>query len=647
MVPEVSLIFGDETSGIFTEGGPRQPPITHGKPTGVHHVQDFLSSTHQPLKYPPSSQNSIPGNHKLLSHTQSAPNLQQIRSAKQQQQCKLPCCADNKMMPNGRLAQNYLSNGTSQPNRLQNGMDAFPQPSNTKHHRRSMTSVPQGHYGYPLQQPYPHPVPSSVPYRPGPPPNGGQVYKGHPLQPHDLRHSCSCPDCMYHLPMQNGHVRNPTPKQPQNYDIPSSFNMTNQHGKTVNSRVAFPNAPGVRGPVPESTLKPQFSQAFPVMSHSNQYQNAQPSSYPGQMFCTENPQVVQHKTQETVTTQPQRNPAILKSQETMPPPPQDSALSPRSASEARNSHTDSSGRSSDDSGFSVTPEKKVSNSVEDITGIQSSGIGNGINWNQVPQEVYQLLMHQDAQLKQLQAQIQTLINNQSVSTQHTTMTELNSTEGKSSVENQSGVGQIVQKCEMGTNTTVFNLTDKNSIALQTSPVKNVSQPQNSVEPLWTRPQEYPDNVRSQEYPDSARSQDYQNQNSARSQEYPDSARSQEYPDSARSREAPDSARSNRSSPLQPNGQMTDRSSHSSHCSHTSQEGSNYEPRTPAEIRHRGVLPMNSTEREDFDLNMSQGEMYNVVNNVALHNKTMDSMHSDMIVDMPSYHSSPSRYFPFI
>lgn len=227
------------------------------------------------------------------------------------------------------------------------------------------------------------------------------------------------------------------------------------------------------------------------------------------------------------------------------------------------------------------------------------------------------------------------------------MTELNSTEGKSSVENQSGVGQIVQKCEMGTNTTVFNLADKNSIALQTSPVKNVSQPQNSVEPLWTRPQEYPDNVRSQEYPDSARSQDYQNQNSARSQEYPDSARSQEYPDSARSREAPDSARSNRSSPLQPNGQMTDRSSHSSHCSHTSQEGSNYEPRTPAEIRHRGVLPMNSTEREDFDLNMSQGEMYNVVNNVALHNKTMDSMHSDMIVDMPSYHSSPSRYVPFI
>nr|XP_022317105.1 uncharacterized protein LOC111120586 [Crassostrea virginica] len=115
MVPEVSLIFGDETSGIFTEGGPRQPPITHGKPTGVHHVQDFLSSTHQPLKYPPSSQNSIPGNHKLLSHAQSAPNLQQIRSVKQQQQCKLPCCADNKMMPNGRLAQNYLSNGTSQP----------------------------------------------------------------------------------------------------------------------------------------------------------------------------------------------------------------------------------------------------------------------------------------------------------------------------------------------------------------------------------------------------------------------------------------------------------------------------------------------------------------------------------------------------
>lgn len=221
------------------------------------------------------------------------------------------------------------------------------------------------------------------------------------------------------------------------------------------------------------------------------------------------------------------------------------------------------------------------------------------------------------------------------------MTELNSTAGKSSVQNSTGNDQAVQKCEMGTNTTIFNQNDKNSVALQTSPVKPVSLSQEPVDPLWSRSQEHPNLARSQEYQDSPRSQEYPD--SARSRDHPDSARSQDYPDSARSREPPHSARSSRSSPLQPaNGQMSDRSSHSSH----SQEGSNYEARTPADIRHRGVLPMNSTEREDFDLNMTQGELYNVVNNVALHNKTMDSIHSDMIVDMPSYHSSPSRYAYF-
>lgn len=619
MVPEVSLIFGDENSGILTETGPRQPPIMHGKPTGVHHVQDFLSSSRQPLKYPPSSHTPVPnGDSKLGSHYHSAPNLQQMRSAKQQQQCTLPCCTNNQTMQNGRLAQNYLSNGTLQQQRPQNGANVFPQPSSTKHHRRSMTAVPQGHYGYPAQQPYHHPVPSSAPYRP--PPNTGPIYRGPSYPPHDLRHSCSCPDCMYQMPLQNNQIRpqahmqqqvqmqHQAQMQPQNYGIPG---------------------PSVRAPIPDCTPKPQYSQAFPVMSQSNQLQNAQQLNYPQQM---------QPLPQEIVSTQPQTNTANTKSQV---PPPQESTLSPRNASEARSSQADSSGRSSDDSGFSVTPEKKVNDSAEDNADFQSSAFGKGINWNQVPQEVYQLLMHQDSQLKQLQAQIQTLIQNQSVSTQYTTMTELNSTAGKSSVQNRTGNDQAVQKCEMGTNTTIFNQNDKNSVALQTSPVKPVSRSREPVDPLWSRSLEHPDLGRSQEYQDSPRSQEYPD--SARSLDHPDSARSQDYPDSARSREPPHSARSSRSSPLQPaNGQMSDRSSHSSH----SQEGSNYEARTPADIRHRGILPMNSTEREDFDLNMTQGELYNVVNNVALHNKTMDSIHSDMIVDMPSYHSSPSRYAYF-
>ncbi|XP_048761311.2 SCL-interrupting locus protein homolog isoform X2 [Ostrea edulis] len=640
MVPEVSLIFGDDNSGILTNMGPRQPPIMRSKPAGFHHIQDFLSSAHQPLQQPQSSQNPVPKSIPT-SLSQAAPNSQQMKSAhQQQQQCTLSCCANNKVMQNGRLAQNYLFNGVSQPNRLQNG-ETFPQPSNARHHSRSMTTGSQGHYSrneFPVQQPYPHPMSSSTQYRPEHPPHSAPIntrpsYPPHVRGPsHDLRRSCSCPDCMYGLSLPNEQVLPSI--QPQNYGIPSTMMYHPSH--PINPRTPFPR-PVAAGP--QSAPMPQYSQAFPVMSQSNLPQNTQQQSYPPHLHPAGNSPALQTVSRETTHSAPTT--ANFRSHEVMPPsPPQESALSPRSAAEVRNSQADSSGRSSDDSGFSVTPEKK--DSEEKNADFQTSAFGKGINWNQVPPEVYQLLMQQDAQLKQLQSQIQTLIHNQSVSTQHTTMTELNSTAGKSSVENHKGTEQTVHKCEMGTNTSIFHPSDSNSIAMQTSPVKHMSKSQEPMEPLWTRrSQEYPDSARSQENPDSVRSQEYPD--SARSQEYPDSARSQEYPDSARSREPPDSARSNRSSSSQPaNGQMTDRSSHSSHCSHASQEGSNYEAYTPAEIRHRGVLPMNSTEREEFDLNMSQGELTNVVNNVALHNKTMDSIHSDMIVDMPSYHSSPSR-----
>ncbi|XP_061168007.1 SCL-interrupting locus protein homolog [Saccostrea echinata] len=639
MVPEVSLIFGDDNSGILTDTGPRQPPIMHGKPTGVHHVQEFLSSTHQPLQHPQSSQNQNPTpsiHSKLTSHFPSAPNLQQMRSVKQQQQCTLPCCSKNKVMQNGRLAQNYLSNGISQQNKAQNGMETFPQPSNARHHTRSMTTGSQKHNNgnvYLAQQGYPNPMSSNDPYRPAPPQHGvpfcrGMSYPGHGGPPSDLKRTCSCPDCMYSLPVQNAQTHTPAQMHPQNYSVPS--NLMHQTNHPINPGTSFPRPAHIRSQS-QNALLPQYSKAFPVMSQSHLPQNTQKPSYPRPMLPAENAPVMQPVSQEIVITHPPQTTANTRLQESIPLP-QESALSPGIATEARSSQGDSSGRSSDDSGFSITPEKKANNSAENNTDFQASTFGKGINWNQVPPEVYQLLLQQDAQMKQLQAQIQTLIQNQSVSTQHTTMTELNSTAGKPSIQNVTGMEQNAQKCEMGTNTTVFYPSDRNSVALQTSPVKQMSKSLEPVVPLWTKSQEYPDIGRSQEHSDMGGSQ-----------EYPDSARSQDCPDSARSRDPPDSARSNRSSSSQPvNGHMTDRSSHSSHCSQTSQEGSNYEARTPAEIRHRGVLPMNSTEREDFDLNMSQGELCNVVNNVALHNKTMDSIHSDMIVDMPSYHSSPSR-----
>lgn len=88
--------------------------------------------------------------------------------------------------------------------------------------------------------------------------------------------------------------------------------------------------------------------------------------------------------------------------------------------------------------------------------------------------------------------------------------------------------------------------------------------------------------------------------------------------------------------------MSDRFSYSLYF----QEGSNYEVRILVDIRYRGVLFMNSIEREDFDLNMIQGEFYNVVNNVVFYNKIMDSIYLDMIVDMFSYYLFLLRYVYF-
>lgn len=88
--------------------------------------------------------------------------------------------------------------------------------------------------------------------------------------------------------------------------------------------------------------------------------------------------------------------------------------------------------------------------------------------------------------------------------------------------------------------------------------------------------------------------------------------------------------------------MSDRFSYSLYF----QEGSNYEVRILVDIRYRGILFMNSIEREDFDLNMIQGEFYNVVNNVVFYNKIMDSIYLDMIVDMFSYYLFLLRYVYF-
>ena len=77
----------------------------------------------------------------------------------------------------------------------------------------------------------------------------------------------------------------------------------------------------------------------------------------------------------------------------------------------------SSGKSSDDSGLSVTPDRS-NPSPKPATLASLGGEGTaagglkGVNWSGVPGEVVQLLVQQDAQLKVLQAQIQQLLAQQ-------------------------------------------------------------------------------------------------------------------------------------------------------------------------------------------------------------------------------------------
>ncbi|XP_052257477.1 SCL-interrupting locus protein homolog isoform X2 [Dreissena polymorpha] len=235
--------------------------------------------------------------------------------------------------------------------------------------------------------------------------------------------------------------------------------------------------------------------------------------------------------------------------------------------------SDNSGRSSDDSGLSFTPEKNNSPANPGPLKSYQAESSNGelklslssVKWENIPPEIYQLLLRQEQQLKQLQAQIEVL---QSQS--------LNNTTVESAMNSNQLSPQSVQKCSAGTNTSLaYNeLKEQVSACMQTS--------------------------HQQEQSDRAISSQTENRKHGNGNA---------------------------------NANNRDVSSNSS--------GSGCETRTPLEIRHRGRLPMNSTQREDAgELDISQGELVALMNN--MHDKTIDSMQSEMIVDLPSFQSSPSR-----
>jgi hypothetical protein len=234
-----------------------------------------------------------------------------------------------------------------------------------------------------------------------------------------------------------------------------------------------------------------------------------------------------------------------------------------------NPTSDSSGRSSDDSGLSFTPEKHNSPSNPSPKSTQSAGdlkssLG-GVNWENVPPEIYQLLINQDKQLKQLQAQIEVLTLQQAQS--------LNNTAESVNVKNT--VPSPSEKCNIATNTSLGYVQQKEQVSacMQTSQQEVDSFPR---------------------------------------------------------------VLENSRATIEPTHRGSNRDQ-----SNSSSNGSGCDARTPAEIRHRGRLPMNSTQRDDADLDISQGELVALMNN--MHDRTIDSVQSEMIVDLPSFQSSPTRY----
>ncbi|KAK7495946.1 hypothetical protein BaRGS_00012936 [Batillaria attramentaria] len=130
-------------------------------------------------------------------------------------------------------------------------------------------------------------------------------------------------------------------------------------------------------------------------------------------------------------------------------------------------HADStscSGKSSDDSGLSVTPDcsdpspKAPSSPPHGASGGQdpmSLGIASKVNWEGVPPEVVQLLVQQDAQLKVLQAQIQQLLAQQQSQQNSFQPNSVPTPEPSFSSNPASSAPRKVETCSTAVNTTLF------------------------------------------------------------------------------------------------------------------------------------------------------------------------------------------------
>ncbi|XP_060072335.1 SCL-interrupting locus protein homolog [Ylistrum balloti] len=672
MVPEVSLLFGEDgQSGIFSEGGPKRLGINQGRPHGINNIKDFTpqrpltSISSQPnmpaySQQPPhySGHNSQQPQRRMPLHSHSAPELNQLYQ-QQNRQPRPHSSTGTQGPPVSRVGvHNYMGNMalSEEGDQISVGQPLYPQ--NNTHQNMSQPNNPQGQrmingynsqsgHPYPVTQSQPHsqqncssiPHPKQVPY--GDYSNQQQQHgNSMPRAQDPSPHHSFMPSLQGQVPSRS--VQHPVPVQPQ----PRMSNPDPRMGPSV--ALTTPTGPSRMHQQQAYSQQPRFSQPQSAFVHhqpapaSNGHLlptsisngHLYPMSVPnGQMHATSSSNAHVYSTTPNVaqvyneqTPAPHSNgqifatPQVSNGVMTQSMQGKSSQFTPVSGGQIvqnldqRRSTTEGdSSKSSDDSGLSFTPEKGINakNGASPPEGLKESSVpqalgGSEINWNQVPKEVYQLLLQQDAQLKQLQSQIQMLMHSQSASTQHTTMTDLQPSINSSDSQTQdSSVGPMAEEntknnmCSVGVNTTMLYQQNKQSVSLQTSPQKARQQLQHQVS-----------------LPHSQSSSDGPHPYSQHT-----------------SHHSSEESQCSLSDPRQKSSGSSSTPSEASRCSN--------DPRTPAEIRHRGVLPLNSTEREE-DVDVSQGDLSHVMSNMLVHNQTVDSVQSEIIVDLPSYQSSPSR-----
>ena len=588
MVPEVSLFFGNEET--FNPNIPNTSrPSLPGKDMKM---APMASST------PMQTSNGLITNSSVPNNSNSAQNLSVPVSATNYVNFNNPSAVQNGA-PKSPLQQQPL-------NSVNNGMSSQPNPMSSVPHHAPASSGSIQPTSPVMAQPPSHPAyPSGHPAHAGP----AGMHQGAP------RPYCTCPSCprpppQYFSRPQGGY----DPMRPQGPFPRPQYSNYGPPPPRLNCPPSYNGYPATAQslPVSHQGMYPPVHHSFPPseyqqpasMPYSKPYPNGAPGftaegfpSNPGPGPVRTVPSSMQAPIQRqdqmgnpNTRPMPSQQAGMVKSA----PAPQTSGGLPVHSEERKlprtpahssdgqtngprsNQSSDASSRSSDDSGLSFTPEKHNSpaqnvspqtNTV--VTSLKSSL--STVNWDSVPPEIFQLLMRQEQQLKQLQAQIDVL-----------TAQSLNNT-AVSGAGTKTDASPPVQKCTIATNTSLA-LPEK---ADQISACMQTSQPD-----LYMQEGHYHNSSK-----DHPRSQDVTHQ--------------QHYAVGAS-------------------------------LSSSGSGGSGCEGKTPMEIRHRGRLPpMNSTQREEGELDMTQGELVALINN--MHDKTIDSVQSDMIVDLPSFQSSPTRY----